>query len=277
MPDISISASVGKNGVNRQADVKLVQQLINKNIGRLTPLAPLKVDGINGSRTIGAITEFQTRVVGMSRADGRVDPGGMTLKSLNQGATFGGGNLPTENPEKPKDNKLSNYRVSFDHDVKTPDSIAGAKGTNGLYESTVLVGGKSFRGSIFPDNMDVKGRIKDGTYSLYLGFHKRGGGSEEPGADDLEVRTQGFRATLIVNNDQSVPVISNNAGKKTSSAIHVHNGFRTKRYSDGCPTIHPDDWKKFISIFLDAFEDLEDWTSTSKYVGKKIGVLEVKS
>ena len=277
MANVSISASVGKNGVNRQADVKLVQQLINQNIGRLTPLATLKVDGINGSRTIGAISEFQTRVVGMARADGRVDAGGKTLQELNKGAVPGAGYEQSENSNKPKDNTLASYRVTFDHDGKTPDSVSGAKGTDGLYESTVMVSGRSFRGSIYPDKMDVKGRIKDGTYSLYLGFHKRDGGAEEPEADDLEVRTQGFRATLIVNNDQSVPVISNNAGKVTSSAIHVHNGFRSKRYSDGCPTIHPDDWKKFISIFLDAYDDLEDWTSTSKYVGKKIGVLEVKS
>lgn len=140
-----------------------------------------------------------------------------------------------------------------------------------------LIMGKKFRGSIFPDDMKVKGRIKDGVYSLYLGFHRRHGGTKEPKTTDLVVREQDFRATLIVNNDLSVPVISDNSGKTTSSAIHVHNGFRQKRYSDGCPTIHPLDRSKFTTIFLDAFPELEDWTSTSKYVCKKIGILEVKS
>lgn len=82
----SISKSVGRGGVNRRPDVLTVQKLINANLGKLTPLAPLEEDGLNGPKTIGAITEFQRRVVRMSKPDGRVDPGGKTLRTLNQGA-----------------------------------------------------------------------------------------------------------------------------------------------------------------------------------------------
>ncbi len=82
----TIVHSVGKNGVNQSNDVKIVQMLINENIARLVPLAPLKVDGRIGPKTIGAIEEFQRRVVKLSNVDGRVDPNGRTLRELNGGS-----------------------------------------------------------------------------------------------------------------------------------------------------------------------------------------------
>ncbi len=258
----SITQSVGREGINRAADVKIVQELINNNLKKLPALRPLDVDGKIGPLTIAAIEEFQRRVVGMAKPDGRVDPSGHTLGLLNLGAAAVA--IPTS------------VRVVFQHQSKTPEETSSTKGTDALYESKVTISGASgtFRGSIYPDDMSVKGRIKDGIYDLYIGFHKREG--HTPGAADLVVRTQGFRAALIVNADASVPVISNNAAKTTSQAIHVHNGFTSKRFSDGCPTLHPSDWSAFIEIFLKAYPNLSDWTAKSTYVGKKIGVLEVK-
>jgi len=80
----TISASVGQGGANRHVDVITVQTLINRNIGRLTPLRLIKVDGRCGEHTILAIKEFQTRILGMPKADGRVDPGGRTLAKLSE-------------------------------------------------------------------------------------------------------------------------------------------------------------------------------------------------
>ena len=261
----SITQSVGRNGTNRKDDVKTVQELINLSIKKLPALKPLTVDGDVGPLTIAAIEEFQHRVVGMAMPDGRVDPGGRTLSMLNLGAPAA--TIPI----------AGSVRVVFQHQSKTPEPTSSTKGTDGLYESKVSISGTSgtFRGSIYPDDMSVKGRIKDGTYDLYIGFHKREG--HTPSASDLIVRTQGFRAALIVNADASVPVISNNAAKTTSQTIHVHNGFSSKRFSDGCPTLHPSDWTAFIETFLKAYPSLSDWTSTNTYVGKKIGVLEVKA
>lgn len=265
----SITQSVGRRGVNRQSDVKAVQTLLNHNIGKITPLRVLTVDGKVGKLTYSAIEEFQRRVVRMMRPDGRVDPGGQTLAALNA----------TRSPMN-RASATGTFTVTFRHGNATPDMVKGSLGTNGLYESTVSVTGPktgTYRGSIFPNDMSVKGRVKDGTYPLYLGFHKRGGGAEKPKASDLVARINGFRATLIVNNDQPVPVSSDNASKTTSSAIHVHNGYRSKRESDGCQTLHPDDWSKFIKLFIDTYPNLSDWTSTSKYVGKKIGTLVIKA
>jgi hypothetical protein len=212
------------------------------------------------------MVEFQRRVVHLATPDGRVDPGGKTWVALEQGGAPAAAG--------------ATWTVTFQHQNKTPEAKSATKGTDALYESIVTVSGvKSgkFRGSIFPDNMAVKGRAKDGKYDLYLGFHSRDNGNAVAKASDLVVRTEGFRATLIVNNDKAVPVSSNNAAKKTSTTVHVHNGFRGKRYSDGCPTIHPDDWAGFIKLFLDAYPEFASWTATNRYVGKKIGLLEVKA
>jgi peptidoglycan hydrolase-like protein with peptidoglycan-binding domain len=81
----TISASVGNKGKNLVADVRTVQQLLNQNLHHLFPLLPLKVDGACGPVTVGMITDFQRRRVGMSKPDGRVDPGGKTLEFLNKG------------------------------------------------------------------------------------------------------------------------------------------------------------------------------------------------
>ena len=260
-----ITKSVGKGGVNQPADVKTVQELINENLTRLPAARRLDADGRLGPLTVAAIEEFQRKVVGLPHPDGRVDPGGRTWTALTQGVK----------PPVP----LSTYRVVFRHGTEPPtDQVADRKNVDDLYESAVTVTGANsgaFRASIYPDDLSVKGRIKDGTYDLYLGFHKRDGHAP-PTTDDLEVRTQHFRAVLVVQKDHAVPVISDNPSKTTSSAIHVHNGFYHARESDGCLTLHPDDWSDFISLFLDAFPDLGDWTATGTFTGKKIGQLEVK-
>jgi flagellar protein FlgJ len=81
----TIVAAVGKKGANRPHDVKVVQTLLNRQLPRLIPLARLAEDGHIGPRTISAIEEFQRRVLRVPAPDGRVDPGGTTLKRLNEG------------------------------------------------------------------------------------------------------------------------------------------------------------------------------------------------
>jgi peptidoglycan hydrolase-like protein with peptidoglycan-binding domain len=81
----SITASVGMGGVNRDPDARTVQGLINRHIAKLG-LTPLKVDGRCGQRTMEAIRAFQTRVMMLRMPDGRVDPGGRTIRALDSGA-----------------------------------------------------------------------------------------------------------------------------------------------------------------------------------------------
>jgi peptidoglycan hydrolase-like protein with peptidoglycan-binding domain len=91
-----ITGSVGQGGQNRRQDVIQIQQLLNKNLHKLTPLRPLSVDGLAGPKTVGAIIEYQRRVVGLSRPDGRVDPHGKTLASFIAPPGVAQRGLPTE-------------------------------------------------------------------------------------------------------------------------------------------------------------------------------------
>jgi len=72
-----ISGSVGRHASNRDADVRIVQFLLNK------ASAGIKEDGHCGRATISAIEEYQHNWT--KHPDGRVDPGGSTLKHLVEG------------------------------------------------------------------------------------------------------------------------------------------------------------------------------------------------
>jgi peptidoglycan hydrolase-like protein with peptidoglycan-binding domain len=74
-----LAKSVGAGGANQQKDVRLVQLLLNDWLGRRQQTL-LKVDGIVGPLTTGAIRTFQKS--NGSIVDGRVDPDGPTIKAL---------------------------------------------------------------------------------------------------------------------------------------------------------------------------------------------------
>ena len=174
--------------------------------------------------------------------------------------------------------------MKFSHGSKQPTGVTGLPGatdktTNTRYESVVAVSGGglsgNFKGSIFPDNMNVKGRIRDGTYDISLGFHKDG----SPKQEDLVVKTNGCRAALVVNNNGTVPVISNSSTKQTSTYIHIHNGYNTwvaaTPMSEGCLILHPADWPAFIKLFITAYPSITDWVTGTSRIGKKVGTVNV--
>lgn len=92
-----IEGSVGQNGDNLERDVRYVQRVLNQF--DLAPLRPLAEDGRASSLTITAIRHFQSRYVGMASPDGRIDPGGRTLRRLMQGSSERG---TGESPETRK-------------------------------------------------------------------------------------------------------------------------------------------------------------------------------
>ena len=75
-----ITGSVGHGGKNVRSDVKVIQNLLNNQ--QLPDSKPLVIDGIVGKRTVERIKTFQRAVVKMKFPDGRVDPGGKTLRAL---------------------------------------------------------------------------------------------------------------------------------------------------------------------------------------------------
>lgn len=79
----TIEESVGKDGENNKADVKIVQNLLNKHT---IPdvIQPLKEDGLIGKITIKRIFLFQKHIVKMPKPDSRIDPTGDSLKVLSR-------------------------------------------------------------------------------------------------------------------------------------------------------------------------------------------------
>jgi hypothetical protein len=92
----NITGSVGKDGVNNEPDVLLVQQLLNKHVGAMG-LPPLEEDGLIGGNTNDAIVRYQEMVLGNNAPDGRVDVGGSTWRSLSAGTTVTAPPTPTGN------------------------------------------------------------------------------------------------------------------------------------------------------------------------------------
>jgi len=83
--DIVISASVGQGGRNIADDVFKIQY----GLDQVPPIdggpnPPLKIDGLCGPKTIGAIRAFQQKHFGWAGCDGRIDPGKQTLRMLNE-------------------------------------------------------------------------------------------------------------------------------------------------------------------------------------------------
>jgi len=86
---VCISRSVGLNANNSPSDVKLVQVLLNENLGRMPPAAPLQVDGRAGPTTLERIGQFQRSVLKAAIPDQHVVPGGQTLHKLLAGMAPG--------------------------------------------------------------------------------------------------------------------------------------------------------------------------------------------
>jgi len=76
----TILASVGRGGLNRSEDVRLVQEFLNQHIH--PPQPGLVVNGVVDSRLLAVLEAFQRRVVQMHRPDGRVEPGSPTFIAL---------------------------------------------------------------------------------------------------------------------------------------------------------------------------------------------------
>jgi len=235
-------------------EVALAQSCLNEIAN-----AGLTVDGAFGPGTKAKVQAFQT-ANGLT-ADGIVGPN--TWSKIFSATTryivrFQTGNSIPNDPATPENDALYESKV-----VVTRIDSSGITAVHTL------------QGSIFPDDMSTKGRVKNGWYRLKLGFHKRNG---TPTAADLVVKTGSvdLRPALIVNEDGNVPVTSNDPAKTESNAIHIHNGFNTERGSDGCQTIRPSQWSAFISEYLTKYTALADWHQNGAYRGRDVGVLIIE-
>ncbi len=84
---VSIVLPVGSGfkARNQDGDVRTIQDSLNKiDPFRGGPVVKLKVDGICGSKTNKAITDFQFKQFGFSGTDGLVEPDKQTIQRINQ-------------------------------------------------------------------------------------------------------------------------------------------------------------------------------------------------
>jgi hypothetical protein len=79
---VTLSNSVGRNGVNLDVDVLKVKQLINANLP--IPLRPFEENGDYNDGLAIAIELFQIENLPNIRPDGKVDKAGQTLNLLNR-------------------------------------------------------------------------------------------------------------------------------------------------------------------------------------------------
>jgi len=244
------TVQIGSN----QYEVAILQSCLNE-----INILNLAVDGVFGNGTKAKVEAFQ-QANGLT-ADGIVGPNTWSKifatveRYLFQ---FQTGNPVPNDPTTPENDALYESRVKVDR-----------------INSAGLASLHTLQGSVMPDDLDVKGRVVNGWYRLKLGFHKRNG---VPTAADLVVKTGSadLRPALIVNEDQDVPVQSNDPEKIHSNAIHIHNGFNTERGSDGCQTIRPSEWATFIGHYLGIYSSLVDWHQNGSYRGRDIGVLIIE-
>ncbi|MGM8224968.1 hypothetical protein ACSV5M_00200 [Cellvibrio sp. ARAG 10.3] len=70
--------------------VKIIQAAINLSQSSSFALKEkLIVDGAIGKKTISAIEHYQSLIINMKKPDGRVDPGGNTIRTLKTSLTKG--------------------------------------------------------------------------------------------------------------------------------------------------------------------------------------------
>jgi predicted chitinase len=77
-----LAGSVGAGGQNQHDDVESIQRLLNLNKDRYSRAAPLKPDGIFGTKTAAAIQKFQTEVLSAPEPSGLIKPGDACLLNL---------------------------------------------------------------------------------------------------------------------------------------------------------------------------------------------------
>jgi hypothetical protein len=264
------------SGSRNDADIKVVQRLLNANMSKLTPLVPLTVDGRIGDETINAIHEFQKRVVGLLEPDGRVDPIGKTMHALRDV----GHTTPPAPPKQQSSRSMTKVVITFSHHNRVPKSTKGMTSDfDSLYESDVSVSGGlsgSFKGSVWPDDMVSHKRILDGVYPVHIGFHQGRGTTPTPAHLVAETRKKP-RAALLVNCRKAISATNSKKEKTTAAGVNIHNGWNSERGSEACLTISPGDWPAFIALFLNAFPSLDEWTRLGDRTGIQIGTVEVKA
>jgi peptidoglycan hydrolase-like protein with peptidoglycan-binding domain len=270
-----VTSSVGKNCANKYGDVVTVQELLNK--AGANPA--LVVDGDCGNKTIKAIEQFQSKF--LTKPDGRVDAGGVTIKKLNQV------HVPAPSADEPND-KYDQYveliskakglttKVSKDLEagqrvilglrVLTNTRIGGGAGK---YDDRIVVlwkenGAKKFKE--FEANTEPSSRYEDGYGTKAYGGDAGGDKRRDLGRipegvytfakdrsntyGDILRPTRNIRANRDTNHDgffDHKDLVTNESALDAGRTFLFHKGGNNITGSAGCQTMKPsaftDFWK----------------------------------
>jgi hypothetical protein len=133
-----ITTSVGKNGKNKQEDVKIVQELLN-DFTKMCDFKKLDVDGLIGPKTISAIEAFQKTAVGMSKPDSRIDPTGESFTTLSKGPKRAESELKkAEQAEKEKQEKEEAKKAKKEEGSASKESKPQVKGETNSIDKKIL-------------------------------------------------------------------------------------------------------------------------------------------
>ncbi len=169
----SIGSAVGRQGLNAEADQKTIQDLLNKIPPRdggpgEKLIAPIR-RGVVSPSLQAAIGRFQSQNVDPQFQDGRVDPGGQTLRLLNALAGEG----PPGKPHSGYDPKLGGV-IDIDQPTHRSVDVRGAlvplkqPTTNGCWATAATMMWKLRNPGQIADSLPAKDQV-----TAYLGTKTR--------------------------------------------------------------------------------------------------------
>jgi hypothetical protein len=164
--------------------------------------------------------------------------------------------IPKSRPQMPRDRAVKLLRDNNVHASVALLGIRGyyldsmgVRGANdiGVYDDAIfIVGPEAFIS--YNANTDPS-RHKPGIATLLPGVHlyRRGkhGISKGAGYDALRPATPGELLPVRRHGEAQVP------SARPGQAINIHRGSRHSTSSEGCQTIHPDQWQSFITTVYD--------------------------
>lgn len=169
----SIGSAVGRQGLNAEADQKTIQDLLNKippgDGGPEQKLAAPIRRGVVSPSLQAAIGRFQAQNVDPQFQDGRVDPGGQTLRMLNALAGEG----PPGRPHSGYDPKLGGV-IDIDHPAHGSIDVRGGlfplkqPTSMGCWATTATMMWKLRNPGQIADSLPVKDQVTN-----YLGTRTR--------------------------------------------------------------------------------------------------------
>lgn len=228
-----IMRSVGRNGINAPQDVMVVQRLLNQNAHKFSLMPQLAVDGKIGPKTIGAIERYQKMVLRFNNIDGRVDPGGKTITSLNSGGAVSPSPMPGK-PTAPKAD-VGNLNVVVKRTKACDLSTLGLLSVNGTQICYTLE--EKWR-----NNQKGHSCVGLGTYSAFIRY----------------TSTKSKREWCFQLND---------ANGRTAIQMHIGN---KPSHTEGCILVGTSSQDNFVGGSEQAYQKLQDFVFGPGFTRKQI-------